>query len=129
MRLPKISVLVVITIVFTAFLFEFFLGRNQNHGDVIVSLPDSYLTASSSEPPKEEEPTQESTEITFPISINDAQKEELCALPGIGEVLAARIIAYREENGLYKAPEELLNVEGVGSKRLEEIMDLITIGG
>ena len=51
------------------------------------------------------------------------------ALPGIGEVLAERIVAYREENGNFSSPEELLNVEGVGKKRLEEILDLITIGG
>ena len=50
-------------------------------------------------------------------------------LPGIGEVLALRIIAYREDNGGFRAPEELLNVEGIGKKRLEEIMDLITLGG
>ena len=44
-------------------------------------------------------------------------------------MIAERIVAYRDENGSFDAPEELLNVEGIGKKRLEEILDLITIGG
>lgn len=51
------------------------------------------------------------------------------ALPGIGEVLARRILAYRDQNGSFSTVEELLNVDGIGKKRLEEIWDLITIGG
>ena len=58
-----------------------------------------------------------------------ADTEQLTALPGIGEVLAQRIIAYREENGSFLSTDELKNVEGIGEKRLEAILDLITVGG
>ena len=51
------------------------------------------------------------------------------ALPGIGEVLAERILSYRTEYGNFATVEGLLNVEGIGEKRIEEILDLITIGG
>ena len=51
------------------------------------------------------------------------------ALPGIGEVLAERILNFREEHGNFSSVDELLNVEGIGKKRLEEILDLITVGG
>lgn len=129
MRKRSISPLLVITIVFSAFTLGFFLGRNQNRDAISVSVPEK-LTVSPPVPPETvAEVPIETTEIRFPISINEAGKEELMALPDIGEVLAERILRYREENGPFTTPEELMHVDGVGKKRLEEILDLITVGG
>lgn len=129
MRKPGISPLLVITIIFAVFSAGFFLGRNQNRNTVSVSLPAEFMTVPSVTTEPERAETEETRVISFPISINDADKESLMALPGIGEVLAQRILDYRDENGAFSAPEALLNVEGIGKKRLEEILDLITIGG
>ena len=129
MRKPGISPLLLITIIFAVFSAGFFLGRNQNRNTVSVSLPAEFMTVPSVTTEPERAETEETRVISFPISINDADKESLMALPGIGEVLAQRILDYRDENGAFSAPEELLNVEGIGKKRLEEILDLITIGG
>lgn len=129
MRKPGISPLLVITILFAVFSAGFFLGRNQNRNTVSVSLPAEFMTVPSVTTEPERAETEETRVISFPISINDADKESLMALPGIGEVLAQRILDYRDENGAFSAPEALLNVEGIGKKRLEEILDLITIGG
>lgn len=60
------------------------------------------------------------------ININNCSKEELMTLPGIGEVLAGRIIDYREANP-FKSIEDIRNVSGIGEKRFEEIKDLIII--
>ena len=60
------------------------------------------------------------------VDINTAAQEKLETLPGIGEVLAQRIVEYREEHGAFTAAEDLLAVEGIGEKRLDEIRECIT---
>jgi competence protein ComEA len=61
------------------------------------------------------------------ININQATLEELTTLPGIGDVRAGQIIAYREKNGFFTDPRELMDVSGIGEKTYENIADLITI--
>ena len=61
------------------------------------------------------------------VDINRADLEQLATLPGIGEKLAERINAYRQEHGPFKSVDELLNVKGVGPKMFEKIKPLITV--
>ena len=129
MKKQPIYLLFLAGALFAGITLGFFLGRNLTRGDVMISLPESMYT----------EPTQASTaasvettgaeEVSFPLDINQADSEALQALPGIGEVLAGRIIAYRDENGPFSSPDQLMSVEGIGEKRLEAILDYITIGG
>lgn len=129
MKKPRVSVLVVLTAVFAAFTLGFLLGRNHNRGTLMLSIPASMQTAPA-ETAAPTQGTEEETEpVRFPLNINTASAGELQALPGIGEVLAGRILAYREENGGFSAVEELMNVEGIGQRRMEEILDYITTGG
>jgi len=60
------------------------------------------------------------------ININSASLEELLTLPGIGESKAKAIIKYREEKGKFNGIDEILSVEGIGSKLYEEIKAYIT---
>lgn len=112
--------LIVLTLVFTAFILGLFAGRNINRTPVqIQSLPAVTVAAA---------------EVTMPtepaiLDLNTATIEQLQTLPGIGPVIAANIIAYREENGGFETVGELMNVSGIGAKKLEAIWDLVTIGG
>jgi competence ComEA-like helix-hairpin-helix protein len=53
------------------------------------------------------------------ISVNTAQAKDLEAIPKIGPVMAQRIIEFRKERGKITSLDELLQVKGIGPKRLE----------
>jgi competence protein ComEA len=63
------------------------------------------------------------------ININTATAEQLTLLPGIGEVTANAIVAYRTANGNFASVEDILNVKGIGEKTLEKIKDFIVLEG
>ena len=67
--------------------------------------------------------------ISGKININTATKEDLLYVPGIGEVIAEKIIEYRETNGPFITYEDLENVSGIGPKKLEQLSEFLTVGG
>ena len=71
----------------------------------------------------------ETTSNTQKININTASVEELKELPGIGDVLAQRIVAYREFQGPFQDIDDLINVEGVSPTLVESLRDLVTVSG
>lgn len=62
-----------------------------------------------------------------PVRINRASEEELQTLPGVGAVLARRIVREREENGPFAYPQDLLCVSGIGPKTLRKLWDHINL--
>ena len=128
MRKPHFSMLVLVTLIFVCYTCGYFHGISQRKSQITVSVTKEIPTKPQQIVFKEITAEKE-REAGFPISINHAQKDDLMTLPGIGDVLAQRILDYREIHGKFTSVEELLNIEGIGEKRLEELLDLIVIGG
>lgn len=61
------------------------------------------------------------------ININSAMESELQELPGIGPAYSKRIIEWRNENGKFTSVDQLLEIKGIGEKRLANIKPLITL--
>ena len=62
-----------------------------------------------------------------PVDVNRASAAELERLPGVGPVLAQRIVDYREEHGPFATAEDLLDVPGIGEAKLAELRDAISL--
>lgn len=62
------------------------------------------------------------------VDLASASAAELDALPGIGPVLAARIVAHRDRHGPFRSPDELLAVPGIGPRLLERIRPRLRAG-
>ena len=74
--------------------------------------------------PEEAEP-----EISYPLDLNAATAEELETLPGVGAILAERIVSYREAVGGFQTLEELQQVNGIGSGIYSQIAPYLFIIG
>ncbi|WP_258723717.1 ComEA family DNA-binding protein [Cellulomonas sp. NS3] len=62
-----------------------------------------------------------------PLDLNTADVTALDALPGIGPVLAGRILAWREEHGRFRSLDELAEVEGIGPALLERLAPAVRV--
>lgn len=60
------------------------------------------------------------------VNLNTATKAELMSLPGVGEVIAERILEYRRQKR-FETPEELMEVKGIGPKKFERIRPYIRV--
>jgi competence protein ComEA len=61
------------------------------------------------------------------LDLNRASADELEALPGVGAVLAQRVIAFRTTAGGFRTIEDLREVKGIGSKKFDRIKSLVTV--
>ena len=117
--MKKGSVVMLILIAFLICLvIGFFIGRNTN--SKVTLLPVNFDEQSSND---------NNIVLDYRLDINSATKAQLMELPGIGEILAEEIIAYRSKNGSFESVDDLILVEGIGEKKLSQIEHMIKTGG
>lgn len=80
-------------------------------------------TESSQQETYEPEPVEKAALV----NLNTADEGLLETLPGVGPVVAKRIIAYRDSVGTFRTKEELMQVDGIGEKTFEKLQDYITV--
>ena len=92
---------------------------------LLVSVPIAAQEADTSKPAKQE--TAAAKERV--VNINTADAAQLALLPRVGPALSQRILDFRQENGKFEAPEELILVRGIGEKTFELLEPYVVVKG
>lgn len=94
------------------------LGSRSKDADVVVT---EFAVRSNSQIYEQSGIASKTESAGVRVNINTCTKQELESLPGIGPVLAERIIEYREKNGKFKTIEDITKVSGIGAAIYEDI--------
>ena len=122
------ALLLAMTLVFLLLTGAIFVLRSRSGGAEYVVRNETMRAAAEETPPAsvlEEEPPVPSAEN--PLNINMADAAALDTLPGIGPVLAGRIVEYRSTHGAFSKKEYLMLVEGIGEGIYGDLRDVITV--
>lgn len=92
-----------------------------------VTTAPSALALSPSLPQPRPSPSAKAKEPIPIVHLNTATETDFLRLPGIGPVLAKRIVEYRRRIGGFKSIEQLLDVKGIGPKKLERIRPYVRL--
>ena len=125
----QMVLLAALAVLTTVFSLGFFFGRRSLPYEIAVQTERTVQSQPVQETAAPQEPLQENeaAEETNIVDLNTASLEELMTLPRIGQTLAQRILDYRAQYGKFSAPEQLMDVDGIGETTYEGLKDLITV--
>lgn len=104
------------------------LASRLQDGAVVTVAGVAVLSPGTSDSDEAARSPDSEAQTTRLINLNTASAAELELLPGVGEVTAGRIIAYREANGPYRSTDDLVHVQGISMKTINSLRDLVTTG-
>ena len=98
-------------------------------GDIfsMPPAPESQPPVYTSAPRPDTTAQAQKPQASFPVNVNTASQAALETLPGIGPVKARAIIDYRNANGAFHSPGDLIKVTGIGEKTLENLLPYVTV--
>ncbi len=102
-------------------------ARLQDGSIVTVPSVAALAPSSTSEQGGASQPPNE-TQPGALVNLNTANAIELESLPGVGEVTAGRIIAYREANGPFRSVDDLVHVQGISMRTINGLREFVTTG-
>lgn len=117
--------LLTILLCFVAFCVGYGIGQEKD-ADAVRIYTERTATAAPTDAADDTQ-SPAATDAPTLLNINRATARELTALPGIGDTLAQRIVAYREAHGDFASIDAITEVSGIGEKRFEAIQNLITV--
>ena len=118
------------------FSLGFFAGRSSVPYEVAAQTeravrptqePENGAQAAAAETERTQAETEADAAVSYPIDLNTATLEELMTLPRIGEKLAQRILDYRAAYGRFSAPEQLMDVDGIGEATFDGLKELVKV--
>ncbi len=126
-KLTKLQFIVILVAqISVGFTTGYFIGRQTTAEVVTVEkLPMPTAPLASADPLSQNSAPDDTASLM--VNINTATALELTQLPGVGEVLAGRIIEYRQTNGAFLTIYDITDIAGIGEKTLEEIEAFITV--
>ena len=106
---------------------EVYVTLPQNTESPAQTVPPAPTDTAAPKPAQSTGTNAKEPEVSFPVNINTASLQELDALPGIGQVLGQRIIDYRSAHGPFSSVDGLLEVKGIGEKKLADLKPYATV--
>lgn len=127
LKISKLEgIVLLLTLLFAGATLLWFAFSQPGEGVTVVTErqdPEPQILAETPETP--EAPGLLEGEV---LNLNTASQTELTRLPGIGETKAAAIVAWRQEHGSFQTVEDLMAVDGIGEKTLENLRPYVTVG-